>query len=645
LSEAGAIVRLKESERESLREAEAARQAEWEAPSFLRELFLGRFRPALLRPYPDGHDLERPEFRTFLAALRKLLEEKVDPAAIDAGGEYPAAVIDGLRKLGAFGMTIPREYGGLGFSQREYSQAMKLLGSYDGNVTALLSAHQSIGVPRPLVLFGSEEQKRRYLPRCAAGAISAFALTEPEVGSDPARLKTTARPAPGGDAFVLDGEKLWCTNGTLAELLVVMARNPETRKISAFIVETAWPGVRVEHRCRFMGLRAIANAVISFEEVRVPRANLIGEEGRGLKIALVTLNSGRLTIPAAAVGAAKGCLETCRRWAGTRVQWGLPIGRHEVVAHMIADMAATTYAMEALSDVTAGMVDRGGRDIRLEAAAAKEWNSARAWQIADDTVQIRGGRGYETEASLAARGEAPLGVERTLRDLRINRIFEGSSEIMHLFMAREAVDRHLQIAGVLVDPDRTIGEKLAVLPRMLSFYALWYPRLWVGWSRWPRYRGFGRLARHLRFAERASRRLARAIFHGMLLYRGGLQRRQAFLFRAVDVAIELFAVTAAATRATAPGSPERAASARELADAFCQGARRRVVRLFHALWHNDDRARYGLARGVLEGEFRWLEEGGMGLGVSDEEIAPASGRLAHRDDRLRDRFQKVAASS
>jgi hypothetical protein len=603
---------------------EAAREHEWRRTGFLRDLFLGRFRAELFHPYPD--EPRRPEFLAFCEGLEAFLRTKVDPVAIDATGEYPDEVLRGLRELGAFGMTIPAQYGGLGLSHREYERAMMLVGGHDANIAALLSAHQSIGVPQPLLLFGTEEQKDRYLPRCARGAVSAFALTEPAVGSDPARIAATAEPTEDGRFFVLDGTKLWCTNGTLAELLVVMARTPGKNQISAFVVETNWKGVEVVHRCRFMGLKALANAQLAFHHVKIPRENLIGHEGRGLKIALATLNTGRLTLPAVTAGAAKVALEASRKWSLARVQWGQPIGKHEAIAHKLAEMAGSTFAMEALADVSSAMADRRDVDIRLEAAAAKEWNTMEGWRICDDALEIRGGRGFESERSLSARGEVPIGTERMMRDSRANRIFEGSSEIMHLFMAREAVDAHLTVAGPLVDPKAAFRTRLAALLRALGFYAVWYPSRWLGWSRWPRYRGFGPLATHVGFIERSSRKLARSIFYGMLRYGGGLERRQAFLARAVDVATELFAMAVVASRAARlsarPGAPEPEASG--LADLFCRDRRRRIRDLFRGLWRNDDALKYRVGRAVSEGRAAWLEAGTLGLGVTVDALRPVA---------------------
>jgi alkylation response protein AidB-like acyl-CoA dehydrogenase len=446
------------SEEESRRVAEESRETTWKNPSFMKELFLGNFQFKLIHPYPERTEW-RPEFEAFFEKLTVFLRDTWDAVEVDDSGEYNMGHVAQLAEMGAFGMKIPTEYGGLGFDQLEYAQVMELLGCCDGNLTALLSAHQSIGVPQPLKLFGSDEAKKKYLPRCAAGEISAFALTEPEVGSDPARLTTMATLSEDGTEYVMNGTKLWCTNGTLAKMLVVMAKHSESGKISAFVVETEWEGVKVEHRCHFMGLRALANAVITFTDVKIPVENLIGKEGRGLKIALTTLNDGRLSIPNTCVGAAKSCLSTVRKWSKQRVQWGVPIGKHESLGHKIAFIASTTYAMESIVKLTSFLSNDKKLDLRLESAACKEWNTVRGWQIIDETMQIRGGRGYETEKSLAARGEDAWPVERLMRDSRINMIFEGSSEIMHLLMApagcrchgRPQVHHHGQAHGTAQD--------------------------------------------------------------------------------------------------------------------------------------------------------------------------------------------------
>jgi hypothetical protein len=440
--------------------------------------------------------------------------------------------------------------------------------------------------------------------------VSAFALTEPHVGSDPGNLSTTADRTPEGD-YVLNGEKLWCTNGTIAELYVVMARHPDTKKISAFIVDRDQPGVEVVHRCEFMGLKGIENGVIRFTNVRVPKENLLFTEGRGLKLALVTLNTGRLTLPATCVAAAKRALEICRNWSNERVQWGQPIGRHDAIAQLLAEMAATTFAMDAITDLASSMADAGDRDIRLEAAVAKMWNSEEGWKIIDRAMQIRGGRGYETADSLRARGEPPIAVERMMRDYRINLIFEGSSEIMRLFIAREALDRHLAVSAKLFDKKLSRKERLAALPKFVGFYSAWYPTRWAGWGRWPRFKDFGPLSKHVQYLERTTRRLSRAIFHLMATHGPKLEKRQALLFRAVDIGADLFAMSAAVSRADGlrrSRVPE-AKSAVELADVFCRTMRRRIAASFDAIGSNDDVRKYRTARRFLDGEHQWLERG------------------------------------
>jgi len=622
------------SEKEARDVAEAARESEWSGPSFVRELFLGRFNLDLIHPHPVVSDpAEQARADAFLAKLRAFLE-RVDSDMIDRTGDIPEEYVQELREMGAFGIKIPLEYGGVGLSYANYTRAIAMVTSKDGSLAALLSAHQSIGLPQPLKLFGTAEQKQRYFPRLAKGAISAFALTEVDAGSDPANLRTSATPSEDGKYWTINGEKLWCTNGTRAELFVVMARTPDAvvhgkprKQITAFIVEANTPGVEVAHRCRFMGLKAIENGVIRFTNVRVPSENILWGEGKGLKLALTTLNTGRLTLPASCAGGGKAMLQVARTWANERVQWGQPIGKHEAIAQKLALMAANTFAMEAVAELTVALAERGKSDIRLEAAIAKMWNTEMGWRIVDDTLQIRGGRGYETADSLRGRGEAGIPVERAMRDARINLIFEGSSEIMRLFIAREAVDHHFKTAFALVDKDSTRQEKVSALGRVAKFYPGWYLARWFGRGTVPgSYGDFGALAGHLRWAERRTRHLGRILFHAMVRFGSKLERRQMVLFRGVDIGADLFAMTATCVRAqmlAQQGNRE----ATELADLFCREARHRIETNFARFYGENDSAIYRVSQHVLAGQHEWLEEGIVG--IMEEHPAP-SGREGSR---------------
>ena len=591
------------SEKQARQVVEAARESEWRRPSFGKELFLGRFRLDLIDPWPAVEP--RPDADDYIAKLEAYVRSEVDGARIEREARIPDEVFHGLARLGAFGMKIDKEYGGLGLSNLQYCKALTLAGSASPSIGALLSAHQSIGVPQPLKLFGTLAQKKAFLPRLAAGEVSAFLLTEPDVGSDPARLGTVAEPVEGG--YRLNGVKLWATNGTVATLLVVMARVPD-KGITAFVVEGDAPGITVERRNEFLGLRGLENSVTRFHDVFVPEENVIGGLGKGFKIALITLNTGRLSLPAMCVGAGKWSLNVAREWSAERVQWGRPVGQHEAVAKKIAFIAATTYAMESMLDLCCVIADDDSNDIRIEAALVKLFASEMAWQVADELIQIRGGRGYEKAESLAARGERAVEVEQILRDLRINRIFEGSTEIMHLLIAREAVDAHLSVAGDIIDPDAGLGRKARAGARAGAFYARWLPTLAVGRGQVPTgYGEFGPLAAHMRYVERASRKLARSTFYAMSRWQGKLERKQGFLGRIVDIGAELFAMSAVCVRARAERQDR--IEGVELADLFCQQARRRAEALFAALWDNTDSLDVKVARRVLDGRYAFLEQG------------------------------------
>jgi alkylation response protein AidB-like acyl-CoA dehydrogenase len=609
--------KMGKGQREALELAEAARDPLEDRGSFASNLFVGRYDFNRIYPYPAQSAEDRAAGEEFLQKLESYLREHVDADEIDRTGEIPPENFKGLAEMGAFGIKVPKKYGGLGLSQSNYGRAAVLLGSWDGNVAALVSAHQSIGVAQPLLLFGTEEQKQKYLPRVAGGEISAFALTETHAGSDPATMSLRAEPSPDGSEFVLNGEKLWCTNGVKAGVLVVMARTPskvvggkERKQITAFIVDVDTPGLEVIYRCRFMGLRALYNAVVKFTDVHVPRENIISKEGAGLRVALTTLNTGRLTLPAACVGVSKRLLEISRKWATERIQWGVPIGKHAAIAGKVAEMAGNVFAMEAMTFLTSSLLDRKAGDLRIETAMCKMWATETTWRIADDAMQVRGGRGYETAQSLKGRGEPPIAVERFLRDCRVNTIFEGSSEIMRLFIAREALDPHLKVGGAIFNTQLPMSDRAKAILSSGKFYAGWYPRQWL-------VNGAGKvdnlhaiLQGHVDYAARTSKRLARGLFHAMARFGPKLDREQLLLSRFVGVATELFAISATCSYAQwLLGQGKPADEILSVADYFCRSAKTRIDHHFAGTMRNVDKRGYQLVQELLDGKHELLRDG------------------------------------
>jgi alkylation response protein AidB-like acyl-CoA dehydrogenase len=609
--------KMSEGKRAALELAEASRDPLDDRGSFASNLFIGRYDFDRIYPWPAQSAEDRAAGEDFLNKLETYLREHVDPDEIDRTGEIPPENFAGLAAIGAFGIKVPKQYGGLGLSQFNYGRAAVLLGSWDGNVAALVSAHQSIGVAQPLLLFGTEEQKRKYLPRVAGGEISAFALTESHAGSDPATMSLRADPTPDGSEFILNGEKLWCTNGVKAGVLVVMAKTPpkivggkERKQITAFIVDVATPGLEITYRCRFMGLRALYNAVVKFTDVRVPRENMIAKQGAGLKVALTTLNTGRLTLPAACVGVSKRLLEISRKWAGERVQWGVPIGKHAAIAGKIAEMAGNVFAMEAMTFLSSSLLDRKSGDLRIETAMCKMWATETTWKIADDAMQVRGGRGYETAHSLAGRGEPPIAVERFLRDCRVNTIFEGSSEIMRLFIAREALDPHLKVGGAIFNTQLPMSERAKAVFTSGKFYAGWYPRQWIPGGAGKIDNLHSDLEAHVQYAARTSKRLARGLFHAMARFGPKLDRQQLLLSRFVGIATELFAISATCSYAQwLLGRGKPGDEVLPLAGYFCRSSRTRIDSHFAGTRRNVDKRGYQLTQDLLAGKHEALRSG------------------------------------
>ncbi len=590
-------------EAKSIQVAEESRELDWKSKSFMASMFMGDLDMTLAYPFPEQSEIDRKEGDEIIEKFEAWAKDNLDGDAIDKAQEIPPHVWKGIAELGLFGIKIPKEYGGLGLSQTNYVRILGAVARYCGSTAATLSAHQSIGVPQPLKLFGTEEQKKKWLPRIAKGELSAFALTEPGAGSDPASMVTEAVKQEDG-SWVINGEKLWCTNGTLADLYVVMARTTSSdgrKGITAFVVEGRSEGLEVIHRCRFLGIRAIENGLIRFRNVKVPAENVILGEGKGLKLALTTLNDGRLGIPAVAAFVSRDVSDFSASWAKSRAQWGKAVGSHEAGAQKLAEIASLTYAMETLALYGAALSDKHDVDIRMEAATAKMWNSERSWEVADTAFQLRGGRGFETDRSVDGRGEVGFPMERVLRDTRINRIVEGTTDIMHLFIAREALDGHLRNAGGLFKKGASLWDKLKVVGKCALIYPTWYLKTWVGSLMSPFLNYDGELRDQLEWIESEVRRLGRTLFHQMVLKGPKLEMRQLILARLVDIGAELAVMSLVAARLQTEIDRKDAKSSTNMIVMryFFASRRQYVARLFNEVWSNADEEASAAANEVM----------------------------------------------
>ena len=549
----------------------------------------------------------------------------LDPERVDSEGELPEPVLKTLAEIGAFGIKIPRRFGGLELTQSEYQKVATLCASFDASLTVLLSAAQSIGVPEPLRLFGTEEQKAKYLPRLARGEISGFALTERNVGCDISKVETYAvRVIENGKtvAYRLTGEKFFITNSVkqdgefLSSMLVVIARivdrpeelqDPQAEKrYGAFIVETHWPGCSVT-RLRFEGVRGIYNGVPTFNNVYVPIENRLGNEEDGLRIALATLTVGRLTLPAASSGGLKQCLSVMRWWGRTRVQWNKPIGEHTLIGEKLCRAAAYTLALDAVMAYCGAWANKKG-DLRLESAAAKIIGSEWYWEVVNDLFQVRAGRGFMTVESQRKSGELGIPVMRMLRDARINLVWEGTSEILRIWMAREALSPYIEqgIAFLQGSPSDKIEAPL-YYARMALRSCLHFPNPLSTSAM------FGKdYARWVRFIESSARSLTRSTIVATVRHRQGLHNKQLLLKDLVNDSLWLFPM--AATLWYASQSEMRTKPGiLELATYFCQEMADRLdppsSSVKRIRRHKKDSSVYHLSKAIMSGEYVWLEEG------------------------------------
>jgi alkylation response protein AidB-like acyl-CoA dehydrogenase len=598
--------------------------------TFMAGLYTGEPNFSLLLP-PDESLEQIAAWKEFRPKLEDFLLNHVDPDEIDRTAKIPDSVIQGLFSIGAFGMKIPREYGGLGFSYQNYGRALTLIAGWSNILALTVAVPQSIGIAMPLLLFGSEEQKRHYLPIVAREAVSAFALTEPLTGSDAANIRTEAVLDVDGN-YVVNGEKLWCTNGPIARYITLIARVPAKREDesgrgvwipvlkgehaeqsvhTAFVLDMKIPGVVIRQRCQFEGCRGIENAHIAMSNVRIAASNVIGEVGRGLKYALTILNVGRaVSIPAICLGMAKQAWQPTLDRANSRVTFKRPLSEWQTQRMRVGRMAARLFAMEALASAVWRMADQHQYDVRIEAAIAKMYCSETTIQFLKDAQTIFGGMGYETADSKRIRGEPAFGIEQLVRDVEMYRIGEGATDVLRPFVAREALDMHLERARNYLDEKASRAQRLAEMGRLLAFYVPWYLKQWK-LKRLPSHVVFRHthVRAHLRFIERASRRLARAVLYAMFWHRQALQHDQGRQNRIETIGEDLLVMAVSSLYAEERQRTAGETEAWDLAEIVFGEASARIKQQIRELIFNHDTPLTTVGRKALTGIYPALSRG------------------------------------
>jgi len=564
-----------------------------QALGFAKGLFHGHFVADWVMPYPRVPAAQQTELDKTLAEVRQFLDEHLDPVAIDRQADIPRAVIDGLGRVGVLGTTAPVEFGGRGFMQMANCQVLEEIGSRCASTSVFVNAHHSIGI-RALLLFGTHEQKQKWLPKLVTGEqLGAFALTEKEAGSDAANVQMQARPSPDGSHFILNGEKRYITNAAIAHVLTVMARTPvpdsDKTAITAFLVTPDMPGFTIlEARMPKMGIRGTATGRFALRDVKVPKENILGPPGKGLKVALTVLDFGRTTFGACCTGAAKTCLRLAVEHANTRKQFNKTLGEFHLVKKKIARIAADAYAMEAMTTITASLIDRGLEDYMIETAMLKVFTTERLWEAINEAFQIYGGSAYFVD----------LPLERMVRDARINQIGEGSNEVLTSFIAlvgmRGPGMEFKEIYDTMLKPSRGLGKAWTAGMHRLGA-AVRIPDVPV------------RSAELRSFANQLGRLIWRfniAVNRALIAYREPILDLQLVQERIAGAAMDLFASTCVLSRWDAElqfarRNGDSAPQTNHAADLFLRQSFRRIRRFLSDLSENEDKALLATANSAL----------------------------------------------